>query len=440
MNKRCRTILKSDATSNGLGSIVRSVLRMIATILIARSMSVSGFGFYIALITIETLCTCIINTLCTAAIPVMISGSRSRFSLLVISIAERIQVGMTASMVMLSLPALLIIDNQYHAPACAFTFHIIALSWFNAQRSACTSRFRSHPLLLAELLVGSIPLIPLFIAHRSAESMLSMYWTLSCLTLCYSSLALKDKRPPRSYARIRRIVLAGILAKGWKMTIGSLALTAQSRIQPLILGVILGSTGMGVYGAANMFGAPIRMFSMAVRSMALPRLSARTRLSSESTLFSHNLFLMVLTIAAACVCCVPLTIVTDPIVAIALGDRYDIPLLALPIVVWSGLLALISTYMVCEAQSIRKIGLTSMCRWASAGVSLASIAPLTFAFGIPGACLSLAIGEIVMISSLSISLRRTRRNAQRTTPTSLLRAIHRPTKPLVPRTPEPTYL
>ncbi|NQX96145.1 MAG: hypothetical protein HRT64_14730, partial [Erythrobacter sp.] len=218
MIKRFGSILKSDAMSNGLGSVVRSVLRMVATILVARAVSVSGFGFYIALITIETLCTCIINALCTAPIPVMISGSQSRFSLLVISVAERVQVGMTATLVMLSLPVLLIIDEQYHAPVCAFALHMIALSWLNARRSACTSRFRSRPLLFAELIVGMVPLIPLVFSHRSSESMLSMYWTLSCVTLCCSSLMLEEKRAPLSTSRVRRIVLASILAKGWKMT------------------------------------------------------------------------------------------------------------------------------------------------------------------------------------------------------------------------------
>jgi O-antigen/teichoic acid export membrane protein len=439
-----RTILKSDAMSNGIGSIVRSVLRMLATILIARTMSVSGFGFYIALITIETLCTCIINALCTAAIPVMISGSRSRFSLLIISVAERAQIALTTALVMLGLPVLLIVDDPYHAPVCAFSFHMIALSWFNARRSACSARFRCRPLLLTEILVGLLPLVPLILVKSSGEFILSMYWAVSFFSLCTASFLLRERRVAWSSARTRRVVLAAVLSKGWKMTIGTLALTAQSRIQPLILGVILGSTGMGVYGAANMFGAPIRMLAMAVRSMALPRLSVRARTPTHAAPLSRNGVVIACMIMVAGVCCVPLAFVTESIVAITLGDGYEIPTIALPIVVWSGLLALISTYMVCEAQSISKIGLTSICRWLGAGVSLASIAPLTLAFGISGACLTLAIGELVTIASLAISMRRIIDDpsaATRNTPqVFVLGAFRCPTTPLVARSSEPTYL
>lgn len=444
MNARFLAILKTDAMFNATGSIIRSGLRMLATILIARAMPVSGFGFYIALITIETICTCIVNALCTAAIPVMISGSRTRFRALVISVAERAQVGLTTALVLLALPILLFINDQLHAPVCAFGFHMIALSWFNARRNACTSCFRCRPLVLTEMFLGVVPLTPLFLQRISPESMLSVYWIVSCVTLCSASLVLREQRVQEQSARKRRIVQAAVLSHGWKMTIGTLALTAQSRIQPLILGVILGSTGMGVYGAANMFGAPIRMLAMATRSMALPRLSVRARNHPNIPLLTQSRISIACIVLITSVCCVPLVFVSEPMVAFAFGNEFQVPLLALPIVIWAGLLALISTYMVCEAQSIGKIGLTSTCRWLSAGVSLACITPLTLAFGVTGACLTLAVGEVVMIVSLMMSLSRLATEScatnhpplQRTT----LGSFRSRSTPLVARSPEPTYL
>ncbi|MDF1810451.1 MAG: hypothetical protein P1U42_12230 [Phycisphaerales bacterium] len=403
------SLWRSDAMCNGASSIVRSICRMSATLLIARSVEVEVFGFFIALIAIETIIVSLVSSICTAPIAVVISGSHARFSAIVTDIAERMQLYLTAAIIVLLTPTLFMLNPSQQGLALLFTTHLLLVSSFNARRASCTARFRSKAMLIAEIFVGLIPVSILLTSHAHSYELLGHYWISTSITtlVCCSFLRSHEGRSTSTHAR--RVIFASLLNRGLKMLYGSIALSLQARTQPLILGTILGSFGIGMYGAINMFAAPARMSSMCVRSIALPRLVQRIRRNPSVGLLTTNRRALVsLTFLSLipCLCILPFS---SWLIGITIGQAYIESAIALPLVLWTGIIGLISTYMVCESQALDYIGSTSMCRWIAAGISLGFLYPLCLYTGVFGAFISVALGELAMIIALHLQIYKLRK-------------------------------
>lgn len=442
MNRLITRAFCSDAGANGLGAMIRSISRMIASVLIVRAASAELFGTYIVLIAIETLVVCAVSALCIAPVPILVSGRGRHVSGMVIRAADRMQLYVTASVVVVLSPLCLLMPGSAWLLG-AFSANLIALAAMNARRSSSTARFLSRRLLVAEVFIGVTILVPLMLADQVDTPVLGIFWWTSALAMVISCVGLAPALGSRTSKRSRRIAKRLIIAKGIDILSGSVALNIQSRIQPILIGSFLGPIGAGLYGGINMFASPLRLLSMSVRSVALPRFSchARSNTGTSSTKpFSSRSGLLITCVTIALLLSLLAWPISDWVVRIVLGEAYTSVSAALPIAIFGALLALLSTVMVCEAQAIGRTRVTAASRWIAAGISIAVLAPCMMLAGVVGVFLSVAIGELVMIISMHRALSDAAESESRSNSTPcddpLLYQLEAPTHanfPLMPR-------
>ncbi len=399
-HKALRYILH-DVSTNTAATVLRCISRMIVIVVLARSFSVEWFGVFTIMVGIETLLVCVVSALCTSSTPLIASGRSARVRAAVMRAGDRMQLYLTGLCVLIASPFLLLLDIEHTLIMIAFPCSIIATSAMNARRTDSTASFKSGRLLLAEIFIAIGCVGAILLPINEPELCLSVYWIAQSITMIIASVVIDPNRDFRRVPhRLSRAARGMILRKGVDMLSGSIALSAQNRIQPILVALVLGPIGAGMYGAISMFGAPLRLMCVSIRSVYLPRVSKRLRGSSPVSLLSMDPVLLGVGVVGLTVLSACTIFIASPMIGLVLGDEYVASAGALPVAVMAAGLGLITTPMVSEIQAMGKINITARYRWLAAIISLSSIVPLMNMMGVAGVFASIVIGEITMIIAL----------------------------------------
>ena len=393
--------LVHDVSANTAATVLRCISRMIVIIVIARSFTVEWFGVFTVLVGIETLLVCMVSALCTSSTPLIASGRSARVRAAVMRAGDRMQLYLTGLIVLIASPCMLLLDLDHTLLLIVFPCSIIATTAMNARRTDSTASFKSGRLVIAEMSIAIGCIGAIVLPIREPELCLSVYWIVQSIAMIIASVVIDPNRAfGRVPARLSRTARAMILRKGAGMLSGSVALSAQNRVQPVLVAVVLGPIGAGMYGALSMFGAPLRLLCVSIRSVYLPRVSKRLRGSAPVLLLSMDPVLVGVSVAALTVLSGCTALIASPMIGLVLGDEYVESANALPLAILGAGLGLITTPMVSELQAMGRINITARSRWLSASISLLSIIPLMTLMGVAGVFASIVIGELVMILAL----------------------------------------
>ena len=402
---RLMRMLVHDVSTNTAATILRCLSRMITVIVFARAFTPEWFGVFVVLIGVETILVCVLSSVCTSPVPLIASGRSVRVRAAVMRSGNRMQLYLTAICVLIASPFLLILDLSHPWLLVSFPCSIIAVSAMNARHTDCTASFRSGRLFVAEIMIAICCIGSLLLPVSNPEIRVAVYWTAQSAAMVIASVWINPNRSVgRVSPRISRVSRRMILRKGIDMLSGSVALSAQNRIQPILVAFVLGPAGAGIYGAMNMFAAPLRLGCLSIRSVYLPRVSKKLRTPAPASLVSSDTIMLVAGLLGIVFVSACSLLIASPLIRMVLGDEYAGSSHALPVAVFGAGLGIISTIMVCEIQAMGKTNLTAKYRWLAAVASIISIVPLMNTLGISGVFASIAIGEIIMIVALSKSV------------------------------------
>lgn len=407
-------MLTHDVSTNAGAAILRCLSRMVVVIVFARSFTPEWFGVFVVLVGVETLLVCILSSVCTSPVPLIASGRSPRVRAAVMRAGDRMQLYLTAICVIIASPFLLILEINHPWFLVSFPCSIIALSAMNARRTDCTASFRSGRLFIAEIMIAICCIGSLLFPIAQPEIQMAVYWTAQSAAMIIVAVWINPNRAiGRVSPRLSRAARRMINRKGVDLLSGSVALSAQNRIQPILVAFVLGPVGAGMYGGMNMFAAPLRLGSLSIRSVYLPRISKMLRAPAPTALVSADKITLVVGILGIVCLSIGSSLVAEPLIRMVLGDEYSGSSNALPIAIFGAGLGVISTIMVCEMQALGKTNLTAKYRWVAALASLISVVPFMNMLGISGVFASIVLGELIMIVALyqSVSILQTRKQS-----------------------------
>lgn len=387
-------ILRRDASISTAANVVRALTRILCTIAIAWQAGLEGVALFTLLVTVETLTVSSISSLFSGPAAVLGPGRHRRLREGINSYAEGFQawlaLGLAASWVLGA--GITDLDPQV---SFAFALSLLSTVPYLARRSTRIIEFDSGRVLVSDSLICALVLISPRIAAHLELDILVTFWMVNGLAQGLAWFILP--RPGRAIhsVRLRRKIRGKVLGTGIKMLAGSVSLSISGRSQPFVIGVLFGAPSVGIYGCANAFGAPIRLASMSVRSVILPRLALKHRSGDEPVRVGRRLLLIGL---LAVFCGVAMSAwLARPAVQMVFGDEFLDAAAYVPWLVVYALLGVLSSVASMAVQARGQSGLCAAIRAVGAVIAI----PAMWLGGLVAGLLGL-IAALMLIELLAL--------------------------------------
>lgn len=389
-------ILKKDATWAASASAARSIGRVATLVLLARSAGVSEIAAFTLLISIETIAISALNALFSSPQSALAPGRRKELRAAIARESERLQclfglaLGLGGMCIAWSMGAV-------NDVVLAFCATLISGSAFQAVRSTRITGFRTKPVFATELLVASLGFACPIAAVQIGSDPLEWFWIGIATGQLAGFIWLRQRTRPLASRRSRITVRGALLSTGLKMLAGSIALSLTHRIQPALIGGMLGSPALASFGVANTLASPIRMASGMARGVLLPRLALTHRTVTQARFTRKQRW------AASLLCVVATLMLTTggPLaLPVLFGESFRGVGLLGGLLILHACLASMSSVVASLAQAHNRSGACALTRWGSALLGLSAMALVMPSSGLLGLCLVMILNETLTITVL----------------------------------------
>lgn len=125
-----------------------------------------------------------------------------------------------------------------------------------------------------------------------------------------------------------------LLVNSWPIVISDLAVFMQSRIDQVMIGQYLSTADVGYYAAAQKVSEPLSFIPMVIMSSVYPVI-VQTKEWSETEFSRRMTNLYRLMFIFSIVVCLPVSVLSKPIISILYGDKFAPSALILALVIWT---------------------------------------------------------------------------------------------------------
>lgn len=390
-----------DASQATLSTVIRSVGRIIALIVLARVADVNTVAIYTVMTAIEQAVISAANALCSSPAVVLSAGRRNNLRLAALLSAERLQLWGSIPLVVMAVAGCAAWGYAPDAAALAFGAVLLSGVAYQARRSSLVALFRSTRVLIAEVLIAVFVVAGPVIAYvLNFDPLLALWFGLGFVQL--TVIAWLPIGVVRMSPWVRRILRRAILQTGWRMLAGSLAVSASGRSQSLILSAFVTPGVVAMYGIANSFAAPVRLVGGAVRAPLLPRITLCNEASIAAVVRPKWIVGTIALITAGSLC----AHITAPVcIELVYGARYsDAGALVGPLVAWA-LTWCVGSLLVVAHQAAGRSGWCAAVRWCGAAVAVVGMLIGGATLGVTGIVWAAALSEVAVVVVFVLRLR-----------------------------------
>lgn len=394
MRSRVLRALQSDASRATASTVIRSVGRIVAMIVLARVADVGTLAIYTVMTAVEQVVVSAANAMCSSPAAVISAGRRDELRRAALLSAERMQVWSAVPIVVIAVAGFIVWGAAPDIEALAFGAALLAGIVYQARRSSMIALFRSSRILWAEMVIAAAVALGPVIAVNGSGDPLVMLWVLLAVSQL-AALPLLSISSARASKRAMRVVRRSIVSAGWRMLAGSLAVSAGGRSQSMILAAFVAPGMVAMYGVANSFAAPIRLVGGAVRAPLLPRIAL---CSAESVRAAVTPVRMAAVVAAIAACSLLAQAAAPACIALVYGDRYaEAAQLVGPFVAWA-LVWCVGSLLVIAHQAAGRSGWCAAVRWVGAAGAVGGMVAGAAVFGVTGVVWAALLGEAAVVS------------------------------------------
>lgn len=207
-----------------------------------------------------------------------------------------------------------------------------------------------------------------------------------------------------SFAKAR-----SLLMNSWPIIISDLAVFAQTRIDQVMIGQFLTNADVGVYAAAQKISEPLSFLPMIIMSSVYPVI-VRTKEWSEDEYVKRLTNLYRLMFMLSLTICVPISLLSGPIVNILYGEQFAQSSTLLSYLIWTRFYAFygVARSIFISTENLFRHAL--VCSVSGISVSILANYFLIQEFGMYGSIMATHAGFIVTIFVVDGISRRTRSN------------------------------
>ncbi len=401
MITRVLGFIRSDASQATMSTVVRSVGRIVALIVLARVADVNTVAVYTIMTALEQVIISAANAMCSSPAAVLSAGRRDALRTAALRCAERIQIWASIPLVTIAVVGFVVWGHASDIEALAFGAVLFSGIAYQARRSSMIALFRSTRVLVVELCIAaSIALGPVAAWIDDSDPLLALWGALGLVQL--SAVLWLPFRAARMPVRVCRVIRRSILRTGWRMLAGSLAVSASGRSQSLILSAFVAPGVVAMYGIANSFAAPVRLIGGAVRAPLLPRIAMCDKASVAAVVQPRWILgaIALVTVgslvaqAAAPVC-----------IELVYGPRYvSAASLVGPLVAWA-LTWCVGSLLVVAHQAAGRSGWCAVVRWFGAALAVVGMIIGEAALGVVGIVWAALLSEVAVVAVFVSRLR-----------------------------------
>ncbi|MHC5114566.1 MAG: lipopolysaccharide biosynthesis protein [Planctomycetota bacterium] len=254
-------------------SAARSLARFAIAILVARLTGGHGYGGFAILLTIEVIAGALLNSLFVAPMVSIAPGlpepDRSALLRRTVRRTARWSVG-AGAVCLLALPFVARLETSFLALAGACA-SIATWGACQGARGWRQSIFGSRTALGADLAGLLIPVVIVLVAAPLGLDVVATFWWASALGGLVAFRLFG--RPPGGVEPVSGEVASRVRRMGVHMSLGTVANTLCSRIQPFVLAVAGGAHVVACFAAASTLIGPVRLLSMTISGVLRPRLA-----------------------------------------------------------------------------------------------------------------------------------------------------------------------
>jgi PST family polysaccharide transporter len=200
-----------------------------------------------------------------------------------------------------------------------------------------------------------------------------------------------------------------LLSNSWPIIVSDLAVFMQARIDQVMIGGYLTNSDVGFYAAAQKISEPISFIPMVIMSSVFPVI-VRTKEWSEEEYYRRLTNLYRLMFIISMIVCVPIALLSKPIVHILYGAQYSFSATLLSLLIWTRFYAFfgVARSIFISTENLFKHAL--IC--SVSGVTVSIIANYYFIrlFGVYGSIIATHIGFLVTIFVIDAFASDTRKN------------------------------
>lgn len=388
-----RRVLQKDATWAAASGACRSLGRMAAMVLLARYAGVADVAIMTLLVSIEAIAVSALNALLASPQSVLAPGRRSRLRFALRQVSERLQCG--AGLVLgLGIVAAGLFLGDARLVTLAFGAALISGSAYQAVRSSRITAFDARPVFAAEMMIALVGIgLPIASVLGGFDALLA-YWFGVAGSQLLGFVLLRNACRVCVSARVGYILRRKLLQQGGKMFAGSVALSLGQRVQPALIGLVLGAGPLAVFGVANTVAAPVRMVSGLSRGVLLPRFALAER-DGRRCLGGGLNRLRVAVFGG--VCALVLVLAAPLAMPLVFGDLFGGHELLSGLLVLQACIAGVSSVLVSKAQAGGMSGACAVLRWL---LGVATVAGMLVAMPLLGLLGVVAVMLIVEVSAV----------------------------------------
>jgi O-antigen/teichoic acid export membrane protein len=261
----------------------------------------------------------------------------------------------------------------------------------------------------AAFILASIIKVAAIILHASILTFVlitSIEFLISAIGLVWIYRARGNKVWDWSFTLVRA---KSLLLNSWPIIISDLAVFMQSRIDQVMIGQFLTNTDVGYYAAAQKISEPLSFIPMIIMSSVYPVI-VQTKEWSEKEYFRRltNLYRLMFIISMAV--CIPISILSGPIVSILYGPEYAYSAQLLMLLIWIRFYAFygVARSIFISTENLFRHAL--LCSVSGVLVSIVANYFLIRLFGLYGSIIATHLGFIVTIFLIDAISPKTRMN------------------------------
>ena len=260
-----------------LNTATRSLARLAVNLLIARLCGVDAYGTFVILVSIEVIWTTLLGAGLVTPLLHMAPGlrqtQRDGLSRYVTTRVLRISL-------LVGLPAFILwgfigFSGISVSVAVGFAAATLLQGVLSALRSWRNLSFESWHVFWSDLLTVGLPIIGAFAGWKwlGPDAVLWCFWWAMVFANLTAGITIINSDRSRFFGGQNPDETHGqqLKAKGRPILLGSLAYSAGSRLQPIVLAVAATSTEVARFGGAAALVGPLRMLGMAVSGVVRPR-------------------------------------------------------------------------------------------------------------------------------------------------------------------------
>jgi len=202
--------------------------------------------------------------------------------------------------------------------------------WFQSQ---VQSKFTVYAKNTAFFVIGAVKIV-LIIVHAEI-----VYFVLaSSLEIVLGAVGLivmyRKNGESIRWWKFQRSRAAELLTNSWPIIITDLAIFMQTRIDQVMLRELLGEKEIGLYAAAQKVAEPLGFIPMIILSSVFPVI-VKTKEWSEAEYMNRLVNLYRLMTIVTIAICLPISLLSSPIVSILYGEQFAYSATILMVLIWS---------------------------------------------------------------------------------------------------------